>query len=134
MTGARALLVAVSMMAVGGVAPAWAQTPAPPAPAPAAAFGRRRERWSELAHRAGGELDVIETLVRQLRTEAPFDRILADLKQGFGLVRSCYGTAKSTSSRPLPRGGRRRRSRRPNWRPILYFPPTSPGCASAKKA
>ena len=33
---ARALLVAASMVAVGGVAPAWAQTPAPAPAAPAA--------------------------------------------------------------------------------------------------
>src|SRR6185503_2303419 len=32
----RALLMAASMLAVGGLAPAWAQTPAPAAPAPAA--------------------------------------------------------------------------------------------------
>lgn len=51
----------------------------------APAFGRRRESWSELAHLAGGELEVVEKLVRQLRTETPLDQILADLKQGFGL-------------------------------------------------
>ncbi len=52
----------------------------------AAAFGRRRERWSELAGREGKELDVVKKLVEQLRGGASLDEILGDLKRGFGLA------------------------------------------------
>ena len=51
----------------------------------AAAFGRRRERWSRLAGRAGQELDVVKTLVEQLRQGAPLGEILGGLKRSFGL-------------------------------------------------
>jgi hypothetical protein len=51
----------------------------------AAAFGQRREHWSELAGRAGGELDVLKTLVVKLRDGAPLEEILGDLKRSFGL-------------------------------------------------
>jgi uncharacterized protein DUF4118 len=51
----------------------------------AAAFGRRRERWSELAGRAGKELDVVKKLIDQLRDGLPLDEILGDLKRSFGL-------------------------------------------------
>jgi hypothetical protein len=44
----------------------------------AAAFGRQRERWSELAGRAGKELDVVRNLVEQLRDGRPLDEILGD--------------------------------------------------------
>ena len=52
----------------------------------AAAFGRRRERWSDLASREGKELDVVKKLVEQLRDGRPLDEILGDLKRGFGLA------------------------------------------------
>jgi hypothetical protein len=52
----------------------------------AAAFGRRRERWSELAGREGKELDVVKRLVDQLRGGRPLDEILGDLKRSFGLA------------------------------------------------
>ena len=51
----------------------------------AAAFGRRRERWSELAGRAGKDLDVVEKLVEQLRGGVSLDEILGELKRSFGL-------------------------------------------------
>jgi hypothetical protein len=51
----------------------------------AAAFGRRRERWSELAGRAGKDLDVVKKLVEQLRGGVPLDEILGELKRSFGL-------------------------------------------------
>jgi K+-sensing histidine kinase KdpD len=51
----------------------------------AAAFGRRRERWSELAGREGKELDVLKKLVEQLRERRSLDDVLGDLKQSFGL-------------------------------------------------
>src|SRR5262245_5142204 len=51
----------------------------------AAAFGRRREHWSALAGRAGGELDVLKTLVAKLDGGAPLEEILGDLKRSFGL-------------------------------------------------
>src|SRR5215470_3520237 len=51
----------------------------------AAAFGRRRERWSELAGREGRELDVLRRLVEQLRERRPLDDVLGDLKRSFGL-------------------------------------------------
>jgi len=51
----------------------------------AAAFGRRRERWSDLAGRQGKELDAVKKLVERLRDQRPLEEILADLKQAFGL-------------------------------------------------
>ncbi len=51
----------------------------------AAAFGRRRERWSELAGRASKELDIVKKLVQQLRDGRPLDEILGDLKRSVGL-------------------------------------------------
>ena len=52
----------------------------------AAAFGRRRERWSDLASREGKELDVVKKLIDQLRDGRPLDEILGDLKRSFGLA------------------------------------------------
>jgi Domain of unknown function (DUF4118) len=51
----------------------------------AAAFGRRRERWSEAADRAGKELTILSRLVEQLRDGIPLDEILGGLKGSFGL-------------------------------------------------
>jgi len=51
----------------------------------AAAFGRRRERWSERAGRAGRELGVVKDLVDQLRNGTEPEAVLADLKRTFGL-------------------------------------------------
>ena len=51
----------------------------------AAAFGKRRERWSEAADRAGRELGVLKTLVEQLRDGIPLDEVLGGLKCSFGL-------------------------------------------------
>jgi uncharacterized protein DUF4118 len=51
----------------------------------AAAFGQRRERWSEVAGRAGRELTVLSRLVEQLRDSIPLDEVLGGLKGSFGL-------------------------------------------------
>jgi hypothetical protein len=51
----------------------------------AAAFGRRREHWSELAGRAGDELDVLKTLVEKLDAGMPPEELLGHLKERFGL-------------------------------------------------
>jgi hypothetical protein len=51
----------------------------------AAAFGTRRERWSEVADRAGKELAVLSRLVEQLRDGIPLDEVLGGLKGSFGL-------------------------------------------------
>jgi len=51
----------------------------------AAAFGRRRERWSELAGRGGTDLDIVRKLVGQLRDERPLGEIVSDLQHGFRL-------------------------------------------------
>jgi hypothetical protein len=51
----------------------------------AAAFGRRRERWSELAGREGRELGVVKKLVDHLRDGVPLPEILADLRRDFAL-------------------------------------------------
>ena len=50
----------------------------------AAAFGKRRERWSELAGRARQDLDVVNGLVERLKAGAPLDEILGHLRQSFG--------------------------------------------------
>ena len=46
----------------------------------AAWFGKRRAALSEVASRAGTELDVLKKLVDQLRAGAPLDEILGDLQ------------------------------------------------------
>jgi len=51
----------------------------------AAAFGKRRERWSEVAGRAGMELDVLKRLVGQLGDATPLAEVLGHLQQSFGL-------------------------------------------------
>jgi K+-sensing histidine kinase KdpD len=51
----------------------------------AAAFGRRREQMSELAQRAGDELEVLDKLVARLRAGAPLNEVLEDLRRSFGL-------------------------------------------------
>jgi hypothetical protein len=51
----------------------------------AAAFGRRRERWSDLAGREGKDLEVVKRLLEQLRDGRPLDEILSDVKRSFGL-------------------------------------------------
>ncbi|MBI3456537.1 MAG: DUF4118 domain-containing protein [Candidatus Rokubacteria bacterium] len=51
----------------------------------AAAFGTRREHWSETASRARQELDVLERLADHLRAGTPLDDILNDLRRAFGL-------------------------------------------------
>jgi hypothetical protein len=51
----------------------------------AAWFGKRRAGLSEVASRAGTELDVLKKLVDHLRAGAPLDEILGDLRTSFGL-------------------------------------------------
>jgi len=51
----------------------------------AAAFGRRRERWLDLAGREGKELDVVKKLVERLRDGRPLDEVLGDLRRAFRL-------------------------------------------------
>jgi two-component system sensor histidine kinase KdpD len=51
----------------------------------AAWFGKRRAGLSEVASRAGMELDVLKKLVDQLTAGAPLDEILGHLRQSFGL-------------------------------------------------
>jgi K+-sensing histidine kinase KdpD len=51
----------------------------------AAAFGRRREHWSDLAGRAGGELDVLKKLIDKIGGGAPLEEVLGDLQMSFGL-------------------------------------------------
>lgn len=51
----------------------------------AAAFGRRREHWSDLAGRAGGELAILKGLTEKLAHGAPLGEVLGDLKESFGL-------------------------------------------------
>src|SRR5215510_12529787 len=51
----------------------------------AAAFGKRRERWSEIAGRAGRDLDVLKRLVERLAADAPLRDVLRDTKESFRL-------------------------------------------------
>ncbi len=51
----------------------------------AAAFGKRREGWSEAADRARKELDVLKRLVERVAAGAPLGGILDDLRRAFGL-------------------------------------------------
>jgi uncharacterized protein DUF4118 len=52
----------------------------------AAAFGKRRQRWLQAAGRAGMDLEVLKTLVEQLRDRIPLDEVLGGLKRSFGLA------------------------------------------------
>jgi len=51
----------------------------------AAAFGKRRERASEAAGRAGNELDVLKRLVEQLEKRQRLEDVLRHLQRSFGL-------------------------------------------------
>ncbi len=51
----------------------------------AAAFGKRRERVSEMASRESKDLDVLNNLSAQLAKAVPLDDVLQDLRQSFGL-------------------------------------------------
>jgi len=51
----------------------------------AAPFGKRRERWSAVARRAGDDLDIVRVLVWQLRGGAPLEETLETLRQTFRL-------------------------------------------------
>lgn len=51
----------------------------------AAAFGKRRERSSEAAARAGEELSILQKLVGQLRAGRPLDGVLRALTRDFRL-------------------------------------------------
>src|SRR5262245_33521088 len=51
----------------------------------AAAFGKRRGRWTEVARRAGDNLDIVRMLIWQLRGNAPLDEALETLRQTFRL-------------------------------------------------
>ena len=74
----------------------------------AAAFGRRREHWSEVAGRASDELDVLKTLTEHFGNNAPLEESLEYLRQSFGLraiaVRSdaegAVAAAPAGSARP----------------------------------
>lgn len=50
-----------------------------------AAFGKQRLQWSKAASRAGDRLDVLSSLVGQLRKRASLAEILTKLKDKFGL-------------------------------------------------
>jgi K+-sensing histidine kinase KdpD len=73
----------------------------------AAAFGRRREHWSEVAGRATDELDVLKTLTEHLGN-APLEETLEYVRKSFGLraiaVRSdaegIVATAPAGAARP----------------------------------
>ena len=51
----------------------------------AAAFGKRRERLSDVAARAGEELSILQRLAEHLRAGKPLDGILHDLTRDFRL-------------------------------------------------
>jgi K+-sensing histidine kinase KdpD len=51
----------------------------------AAAFGKKREQWSETAERATEKLDYLTELINQLRKEKPLEEILEKMQQIFGI-------------------------------------------------
>jgi K+-sensing histidine kinase KdpD len=51
----------------------------------AAAFGKQRRSLSDIAGRAGEELDILKRLVEQLENKTPLDEILRDIKNSFRL-------------------------------------------------
>lgn len=70
----------------------------------AAAFGRRRERWSELADRAGEELETVRRVVEQLRDGAPLDEVLGGLRRSSGLGGIVLRGEQERSLGAVPRG------------------------------
>jgi hypothetical protein len=71
----------------------------------AAAFGRRRERLSEVAGRGHEELAILKRLSERLGDGAPLDEVLADLLQGFGLRAIALRDARDrvlASAGPVP--------------------------------
>jgi two-component system sensor histidine kinase KdpD len=78
----------------------------------AAAFGRRRERLSEVAGRTDRELAILSRLVDRARSGRPLDGQLQDLRAEFGLgglvLRDAEGRVlaavpEASASRPVPR-------------------------------
>src|SRR6266702_1197644 len=70
----------------------------------AAAFGKRRERWSERAGRAGKELDLVKGLVEKLTDGIPLDEILGDLRRAFGLRAVALRDARERILAAVPLG------------------------------
>jgi hypothetical protein len=78
----------------------------------AAAFGRRRERLSEVASRADRELATLSQLVERARSGRPLEGQLEDLRAEFGLgglvLRDAQGRVlaaapEASAARPAPR-------------------------------
>ncbi len=78
----------------------------------AAAFGRRRERLSEVARRADRELAILSRLVDRARSGRSIEGQLADLRDDFGLGglvlregggRVLAAVPEAATSRPAPR-------------------------------
>lgn len=71
----------------------------------AAAFGRRRERWSQAAKRVRRDLAVLEAVVAQLKAGAPVEAVLSELGRGFGLRRLVLRDAAGHILGEAPPGG-----------------------------
>ena len=67
-------------------------------------IGKRRERWSERAGRAGKELDLVKGLVEKLTDGIPLDEILGDLRRAFGLRAVALRDARERILAAVPLG------------------------------
>lgn len=70
----------------------------------AAAFGKRRERWSERAGRVGKELDLVKGLVEKLTDGIPLDEVLGDLRRTFSLKAVALRDARGRILAAVPLG------------------------------
>jgi len=89
----------------------------------AAAFGKRRERWSEAADRAGKELTILSRLVEQLRDRIPLDEVLGGLKGSFGLGAVVLRGAENRVLGAAPIGSGSTLMAEADLNPDTLFPP-----------
>ena len=89
----------------------------------AAAFGKRRERWSEAADRAGKELTILSRLVEQLRNGIPLDEVLGGLKESFELGAVVLRGAENRILGAAPIGSGSTLMAEADLNPDTLFPP-----------
>jgi hypothetical protein len=88
----------------------------------AAAFGKRRERLSEVASRGSKDLDILKKLSEQLRNATPLDDVLGDLRQSFGLGAIVLRDAGESVLAAAPRGSAPPSIPQKQLAPETFFP------------
>lgn len=92
----------------------------------AAAFGRRREHWSEAATRIRRDLETLERLVRDLEAGTGLERVLDDLRRAFGLGTLVLRDAKERVLAATPQGSERRAVPDAQLEPETLLAPNEP--------